>query len=131
MHALHPWTAFLVVPVFALANAGVALDGAALARAAASPAALGVVVGLVAGAVAGITGGCWIAVRLGAGLPAEIGWRQLAGIGLLGGIGFTMSIFVAGLAFRADMLADAKVAILIASSAAGAAGLLLLRGPRA
>jgi NhaA family Na+:H+ antiporter len=131
MHALHPWTAFLVVPIFALANAGVALDGAALARAAASPAALGVVLGLVAGKVVGITGGCWIAVRLGAGLPAEIGWRQLAGIGLLGGIGFTMSIFVAGLAFRADMLADAKVAILIASGAAGAAGLFLLRGPRA
>jgi Na+:H+ antiporter, NhaA family len=127
MHALHPWTAFLVVPVFALANAGVALDGAALARAAASPAALGVVLGLVAGKVVGITGGCWIAMRLGAGLPAEIGWRQLAGIGLLGGIGFTMSIFVAGLAFRADMLADAKVAILIASSAAGATGLFLLR----
>jgi NhaA family Na+:H+ antiporter len=96
----HPWTAYLVLPLFALANAGVALSGEALRGAVSSPVTLGVILGLVLGKLVGVSGAAWIAVKLGlADLPSGVRWGQVAGTGLLAGIGFTMSIFVTTLAF--------------------------------
>lgn len=124
-HILHPWVAFFVMPVFALANAGVALGGGASLLDAVP---LGIVLGLVAGKPVGILLSAWLAVRLGwAELPAGTGWTHLLGVGLLCGIGFTMSLFIAGLAFPTPELLDsAKLGILAASALAGVGGGLLL-----
>jgi NhaA family Na+:H+ antiporter len=128
-HRLHPWVAFFIMPVFALANAGVEL-GAGFLEALAQPVALGVIVGLVVGKQVGISLFSWLAVRSGlASLPAGVSWRHVHGAATLGGIGFTMSLFIAGLAFgSAESLAMAKAGILVASLIAGLAGLWLLRG---
>ena len=119
--ALHPWTSYVVVPVFAVANAGIELHAGALS----SPSAVlaGVAVGLVVGKVVGIVSFSWLAVRLGLGhLPAGVRWGQIAGMAALAGIGFTVSLVVTGLAFDDPALQDdAKMAILLAS--VGAAGL--------
>ena len=132
-HALHPWTSFVVVPLFALANAGISLGADDLAEAASSPVAQGVVLGLVVGKVTGITGAAWLAVRLRfARLPEGVGWRQMAGIGMVAGIGFTVSLFIAGLAFAGaggggGREEEAKAGILVASILAAALGGGLLR----
>jgi NhaA family Na+:H+ antiporter len=131
-HALHGVVAFVVMPVFALANAGVALGGAAAA--ARSPIAWGVVLGLALGKPLGITLASWLAVRAGAAdLPSGVGWRHVHGAGWLGGIGFTMSLFVAGLAFADPAGLDvAKLGVFAASLVAGVVGYTLLhRGGRA
>ena len=127
--ALHPWTSALIVPLFALANAGVVLSVDAGRAAAASPVALGIVVGLVVGKVVGITLASLSAVRLGGlPLPAGVGTRQLVGVAAVAGIGFTVSLFVTDLAFGDPALADtAKIGILAASVLAGALGFALLR----
>jgi Na+:H+ antiporter, NhaA family len=116
---LNPFTAFVVLPVFAFANAGVGLDDAG-----ASPVTIGVIVGLVAGKTLGITGAAWAAARLGLGrLPAGVTWRQIAGAGLVAGVGFTVSLFVADLAFTdPDTIVEAKVGVLAGSTLAAAAG---------
>jgi Na+:H+ antiporter, NhaA family len=90
---------------------------------------LGIVLGLVLGKPIGLLGASWLAVRAGfADLPHAVSWRQMLGVGVLAGIGFTMSLFIAALAFeRPEVLATAKLGILIASIIAGSAGLLLLR----
>jgi NhaA family Na+:H+ antiporter len=127
-HALHPWVAFLIVPLFALANAGVDLGGG-IGDALTDRVTLGVVAGLVLGKQLGITLAAWLAVRSGVTqLPDGVGWRQLYGVSWLAGIGFTMSLFVADLAFEgeADLLTSAKLGILTASLIAGAVGWLLL-----
>jgi NhaA family Na+:H+ antiporter len=126
-HALHPWVTYAILPVFALANAGLGLNvdlGAALAH----PVTLGMLLGLVLGKTIGITLFSWLAVRTGlAALPANVTWRQLNGAGWLGGIGFTMSLFIAGLAFgESELLSDAKLGILSASVVAGTIGYALL-----
>lgn len=128
-HAMHGIVAFGIMPLFALSNAGVALSGDAIRAAIASPPALGVVAGLVLGKPMGILAFSWLTVRLGiASLPAAVSWRMLAAAAVLGGIGFTMSLFIAGLAFPdATVLDAAKVGVLAASCVAGAAGWLLLR----
>ena len=125
--ALHPWVTFFVMPVFAFANAGVTFAGNPLAILA-QPAPLGVVLGLLFGKPIGITLASWLAVRVGLGsLPAGVAWGQVHGAGWLGGIGFTMSIFVAGLAFTDEaMLNNAKLGIFTASVLAAAAGSALL-----
>ena len=127
-HDLHPWTSYVVIPLFALANAGVELSGPALEAAVASPVTLGVVVGLVAGKLIGITGFAWAAERLGwATLPTGVGWIKLMGVAAIAGIGFTVSIFVSGLAFADDSLVDeAKVGILVGSLVAAGLGALLI-----
>ena len=127
--ALHPWTSSIVVPVFALANAGVHLSARAIADAAVSPVALGIVLGLVVGKVVGITGASLLAVRGGVGrLPEGAGLRQLVGTAAVAGIGFTVSLFVTELAFADPATTDvAKIGIFAASIAAGALGLLVLR----
>ena len=127
-HDLHPWTSYLVIPLFALANAGVELSGEALEAALASPVTVGVVLGLVAGKLIGVTGFAWAAERLGWGtLPPGVGWFNLTGVAAIAGIGFTVSIFVSGLAFADDSLVDeAKVGILVGSLVAAGLGALLI-----
>ncbi|MEO6971742.1 MAG: Na+/H+ antiporter NhaA [Chthoniobacterales bacterium] len=126
-HALAPWIRHAIMPIFALANAGVWLGGEAH-LALVSPISLGVICGLVLGKPLGIVGFAWLAVRSGlARLPEKVVWRQLIGVGMLGGIGFTMSLFIASLAFGSVAeLEIAKVGILAASIASGLAGTLLL-----
>jgi NhaA family Na+:H+ antiporter len=124
---LGPWVAFFVLPVFALANAGVGLDVAA-GNALTHPVLLGVVAGLVIGKPAGIIAFSWLAVRSGlADLPESVSWREICGIGSLAGIGFTMALFIGGLAFpEGELLPVAKIAILGGSLLAGTFGSLLL-----
>ncbi|HET7738115.1 MAG TPA: Na+/H+ antiporter NhaA, partial [Tepidiformaceae bacterium] len=125
---LHPWTSFIIVPIFALANAGVVVSSDAVSSAIESPITLGVFFGLVVGKPLGILALSWVAVRSGlASLPTGIGFGHIAGAGLLGGIGFTVSLFITGLAFSSDQLiADGKMGILAASLVAGAIGFTYL-----
>ena len=125
---LHPWTSFVVVPLFALANAGVAVSSGALADAATSPVTLGVVLGLVVGKTVGVAGAVALGRRLGLGvLPPGVTMRHVVGMGGLAGIGFTVSLFVTGLAFGDGALADqAKLGILAASVLAAAVGAVVL-----
>jgi NhaA family Na+:H+ antiporter len=126
---LSPWVSFLVLPVFALANAGVTLSGDLLRESLSNPLTRGILVGLILGKVLGITGASWLAARLGlAVLPRNVTWRHVAGAGLLGGIGFTVSLFISGLAFADEtLMAQAKIGILAASSVAAVAGYWFLR----
>ncbi len=127
-HRLNPWVFYVVLPLFALANAGIPLL-TGLGEALSSPVSWGVIAGLVLGKPVGITLFCWLAVRLGIALkPGAIAWRHIAGVALLGGIGFTMSLFITELAFERGAMADAaRVGILIGSLVAGTAGYLVLR----
>jgi Na+:H+ antiporter, NhaA family len=128
-HGLHGVVAFGIMPLFALANAGVPL-GLTQLEGGSSSVALGIALGLVAGKPIGITLFAWAAVRLGAAsLPQGVTWRSILGAGLLGGIGFTMALFIAGLAFASEpgLLVAAKLGILGASLIAGLAGWLVLR----
>ncbi len=127
-HFLHPWVAFFIMPIFALSNAGVPLS-AGFVGALGSPVALGIIIGLSIGKPLGVVLFAWIAVKSGiASLPRRIGWVHITGAALLGGIGFTMSIFITGLAFtEPDLVVQAKTGILIASLLTGGAGYLLLR----
>ena len=124
-----------IMPFFAFMNAGVVLPDS-FAKALHAPHMLGIELGLVLGKMLGITLACWLAVRLRiADLPRGANWTDMAGVGLLAGIGFTMSLFVAGLSFegRAGLLDDAKLAILFASftaAIAGSAVILLNRNRR-
>jgi len=125
--ALHPWVTFVIMPLFALANAGVSVSGD-LGNIIAQPITLGIVIGLLLGKPIGVTLASWLAVRLGlASLPENVSWRHIHGAGWLAGIGFTMSLFIAGLAFTADdQLTAAKVGPLIASVFAGMIGSAIL-----
>jgi NhaA family Na+:H+ antiporter len=128
-HALHGIVAFGIMPLFALANAGVHFGGDLFAGLSWSV-TTGTILGLVVGKPIGITLFAWLATRIGvATLPSGAGWRALIGVSCLGGIGFTMSIFIASLAFPASapLLDSAKVGILAASVVAGLAGWALLR----
>lgn len=127
-HALHPWIAYAIVPLFALANAGVTID-MSLGDALADPVTVGVIAGLVIGKQIGITLFAWLTVRFGlAVLPTGVTWRQIYGVSWLGGVGFTMSIFLTELAYDSeDLTSAAKIGILAASLIAGLAGWLVLR----
>jgi len=119
---LHPWSAYGVLPAFALANPGVAVSLGALAGVVTGPVGLGIVLGLIVGKPLGMLLAS-VAVKLaGARLPEGVNWSALAALGPLAGIGFTVAIFISGLAFSEPaLLAEAKVAILVAS--VGASGL--------
>jgi NhaA family Na+:H+ antiporter len=123
LRRLHPWSSLLVIPLFALANAGVHLDGATLARAATSRIAWGVVVGLVVGKPLGIMIATTVSLRFGLGrLPEGLTLRHVFGLGCVAGIGFTVSLFVADLSFQGARLGDAKVGIVAASLLSGLVG---------
>jgi len=124
--ALHPWVAFGIMPLFALANAGVSLSGTDLSSAASMTVVLGVTLGLVVGKPLGIVAASALAVKLGlSALPRGTSWGGILLVGGVAGIGFTMAIFIAGLAFTdASLLAVAKLAILIASAVSGVAALI-------
>lgn len=126
-HVLQPWIAYLVMPLFALANAGVAIGGDAIGMLGHSV-AIGITAGLVIGKLLGVSFFSWLAVRLGlAEMPEGVSWGQLVGVALLCGLGFTMSLFIANLAFTDEsMLSTAKVGILAGSVVAGVGGFLLL-----
>jgi len=128
-HALHGFVAFIVMPIFALANAGVPLGAGGVSAALRSPVALGVALGLLVGKPLGITLASYAAVRAGAAdLPTGVAWRHVHGAAWLGGIGFTMSLFIAGLAFADPVVLDtAKLGVLGASAGAGVVGYALLR----
>jgi NhaA family Na+:H+ antiporter len=128
-HATAGLVTFVVLPVFALANAGVSFSGTGIGVLG-EGIALGVAAGLVLGKPLGIFAFSWLAVKLGASrLPAGVSWRHVIGIGLLGGVGFTMALFIGGLAFSsAADLAAAKMGILAASLVAAVAGVAVLRG---
>ena len=125
---LHPFTAFMIIPIFALANAGIKLSGNTISDAATSSVTLGIMLGLVIGKPLGITLFAWVATRFGLTLPEGVHWPQFIGMGFAAGIGFTVSIFVSGLAFESEGITDlAKIGILVASLVAAVAALLLLR----
>jgi NhaA family Na+:H+ antiporter len=132
-HLLHPWTSFVIVPLFALANAGLDLSVDALRNALASTVTLGIVVGLVVGKTVGIAAMSWLAIRLRVGeAPVGVRWRHLIGAAAVAGIGFTVSLFITGLAFtEAQLAAEAKVGVLSGSVVAGLIGaVILLTGRR-
>ena len=121
--ALHPWVGFAIMPLFALANAGMPISGRELT----SPVAVAVFAGFVVGKPVGVVAFSWVAVRSGVAIrPPDLGWTLVAGGGLLAGIGFTMALFIANLAFSPELLGEAKLGIFGASLVSAAAGLLLL-----
>jgi NhaA family Na+:H+ antiporter len=129
-HALQPWVAFAIIPIFALANAGVDLADIDVGAALRNPVTLGVMLGLVIGKPIGITLLAWLSVRAKAAVrPGGTGWLDLHAVSWLGGIGFTMSLFVANLAFGegSPLLEMAKLGILSASVLAAAMGWFFLR----
>lgn len=122
-NAVHPWSAFVVLPLFALANAGVPVSTANIYE----PIALAIIAGLVVGKPLGIFAFSWGAAALGmARKPGDLRWPHILGAGLLCGIGFTMALFIANLAFEGSALESAKIGILLASLIAGIAGMLVL-----
>jgi NhaA family Na+:H+ antiporter len=127
-HILHPWVSYGILPLFALANAGVLLPSGGILEAFLHPIGLGVMAGLFLGKPLGIFAFSWLAVRLKlAELPEGVNWPLIAGAGILGGIGFTMSLFISDLAFAApDLVNGAKTGVLLASACAGLVGSLVL-----
>ena len=126
---VHPWVSFAILPIFALANAGIVFTPETLSEALASSVTLGIAAGLLLGKAVGIFGMTWLAVRLGVGqLPSGVAWRHVLGVGFLGGIGFTVAIFVSAIAFSDHAVVDqAKMGVFGASLLAGATGYLFLR----
>jgi Na+/H+ antiporter NhaA len=124
----HPWTSYVIVPLFALANAGIALDGAFLSEAFRSRITLGILLGYVVGKPVGIFGSTWLAARLsGKRVQPPVGWAAVAGAGTIAGIGFTVALLVAALAFDGRRLEEAKLGILSAALAAAVLTWLLFR----
>lgn len=130
-YALHPWVAFLIMPLFALANAGMVI-GSDFFSSLLNPVSMGVAIGLLAGKFVGVLLFTWLMVRLRiASLPQYATWRHIAGVAMLAGVGFTMSLFITGLAFRDELKIDqAKYGILLASVIAGVIGILILKGAK-
>ena len=129
LRTFHHWSSWVILPLFALANAGVPLSTAALGQASRSAITWGILVGLVLGKPLGIVSFAWVASRLGlASAPRGLDFRSLVGVGIVAGIGFTVSLFVAALAFDdPHPVAEGKVGVLIASVLAGAIGYAFLR----
>jgi len=128
-HALSPWVAWVIVPTFALANAGVVLSAGTLGAMASNPVTLGVGLGLVVGKTLGVFGASVVAVKLGIGrLPSDTTWRHVLGLAMCAGIGFTVALFVTSISLQDPLIADsAKVGILLGSLVAGALGYGFLR----
>lgn len=126
---IQPWSSYVIVPLFVLANAGVLLTGETLRAAAASPITWGIVLGLVVGKPIGVTLGTWVALRTGLGrVPDTLRWGQLVGGAAMSGIGFTVALFVTDLALDdPELVAQAKIGILVASVLAAGTGWLIFR----
>ena len=127
-HALHGYVSFLIMPLFAFANAGVSFVEGDIVAAITSPVTVGIILGLFLGKQLGVFFFSWLSIKLGiAEMPSRTSWSQLYGVSILAGIGFTMSLFIANLAFTTpEVLDNAKIGILFASLAAGVAGWVLL-----
>ncbi|NVK29534.1 MAG: Na+/H+ antiporter NhaA [Gammaproteobacteria bacterium] len=127
-HALHPWVAYLILPLFAFANAGVTLTGLSLDDLLA-PLPLGIALGLFIGKQIGVFGATWLAVKTGrASLPAGVDWQHISGVSLLTGVGFTMSLFIGSLAFGdSELMNPVRLGVLCGSIASGVLGYLVLR----
>jgi len=128
-HKMHLPSAYIVIPIFALANAGIPIDWSAFGETVTHPVSIGIALGLVVGKLLGIAGFTWVAVKLGfSELPKELNFKHIIGVALMGGIGFTMSIFIAELGFanHAEDLLMAKTGILLASIIAGTTGFIWL-----
>ena len=127
-HGLHPWVAFLVVPIFALANAGVSFAGMQVS-AVLEPLPLGIALGLLLGKQIGIFGFAWLTVKTGIStLPPGVSWMQIWGLSLIAAIGFTMSLFIGNLAFSSpEMINAVKVGVLSGSIVAAIAGVIILK----
>ncbi len=124
----HPWTSYVIVPLFALANAGISISGAFLSRAFTSPITLGIALGYVVGKPVGITGASWILAKLSRGrLRPPVGWATVAGGGAIAGIGFTVSLLIATLAFRGAQLEEAKMGVLAAALCSSAVTWVVFR----
>jgi Na+/H+ antiporter NhaA len=124
----HPWTSYVIVPLFALANAGVAINGSFLAHAYVSPITLGILIGYLAGKPAGVLGGTWLVTALSRGrLRPPVGWAAVGGGGAIAGIGFTVSLLIASLAFRGTQLEQAKLGVLSAALCASLLTWLVFR----
>jgi Na+/H+ antiporter NhaA len=121
-YRLHPWTSFVIVPLFALANAGIHIDGRLLADAVGSPITLGILVGYVVGKPLGILGSSALALRLRPGLTRGLSWPVIAGGGVVAGIGFTVSLLIASIAFHGRELQEAKLGVLAAAVLASLGG---------
>ena len=130
--ALSPWVAYVVVPVFALANAGVELSGDAISGLASEPITLGILLGLVVGKTVGVFGASVVAIRLGVGrLPVGATWRHMLGLAMVAGVGFTVALFVTSISFDDPVRSDAaKIGILAGSALAGLLGYGVLRTAR-
>jgi NhaA family Na+:H+ antiporter len=128
-HGLHPWVSYLIIPLFALANAGVTFAGMDVIGAITSPVSLGIIVGLFIGKQVGIFGFSWLAVKLKfSSLPEGVNWKKIYAAGILAGIGFTMSLFIAGLAFADESLIElSKIGVLSGSLISGVLGYILLK----
>jgi NhaA family Na+:H+ antiporter len=131
-HRLHPWVAFIVMPIFAFANAGVEFSYDMFGGIFFQTVTLGVIAGLVAGKFIGVVATCWVMKKTGlADLPEGMGWPHIFGIGFLAGIGFTMSLFITNLAFKDEILIqEAKIGIFIASIIAGTAAYFILKSSK-
>jgi Na+/H+ antiporter NhaA len=127
-HLYHPWTSYVIVPLFALANVGIAINGDFLSRAYSSPITLGILFAYVLGKPIGITGISWLVTRLSRErLRPAVGWAAVAGGGAIAGIGFTVSLLIATLAFNGDQLEQAKLGVLSAAACAALLTWLVLR----
>jgi Na+/H+ antiporter NhaA len=124
----HPWTSYVIVPLFALANVGIAINGGFLAHAYASPVTLGILFGYLAGKPVGVAGGAWLVAKLTRGrVRPPVGWAAVAGGGTIAGIGFTVSLLIASLAFRGTQLEQAKLGVLSAALCASLVTWLVFR----
>jgi Na+/H+ antiporter NhaA/glutaredoxin len=127
-HLFHPWSSYVIVPLFALANAGVVVNGDAVTRSFSSPITLGIIVGYIAGKPVGIVGASWLATRLSRGrLRLPVGWGAVVGGGAIAGIGFTVSLLIASLAFSGLELQEAKIGVLSAAACAALLSWLVFR----
>ena len=129
-HELHPWVAFLILPLFAFANAGVSLEGISLSSLL-EPVPLGIAAGLFLGKQFGVFGFSWVAIKFNlAKLPEDVNWLQLYGVSVLCGIGFTMSLFIGSLAFEhggPDYAVDDRLGILTGTLLSAVLGYVILR----
>jgi NhaA family Na+:H+ antiporter len=128
-HTLHLWTSFAIMPLFALANAGIEISAGTLGDAFTNRTTIGIVAGLVVGKLVGVTGFAWLATKLRiARLPQGVSWPHVMAVGAVAGIGFTVSLFIASLAFSdPDVLEPAKLGVFAASVIAGVVGTVILR----